>query len=258
MVSGMSEVKTISFYHEQFIVNLWWLSQNSLWVSRIDYNSNTPAMAHWRYTVRRIAILLSVLTSAVFQAIVTVRERWHWEPTRPRHCYNAGGFRNSFSQNMFWLIGTCFYAASLLLGSTTWTRMKTEEVTNFLEAKFVGLWDLLARSYSELATEQKDYSFPKRIILAIKATVYAILFGICWGMIQFLAIWCAGTGPPLLEMIIYFLFALQSTFWVILLKVVNKALVVGNENMWTFGQTLAIVLSVLVAFSTLDSKQKKR
>lgn len=41
ILTGMARYPSITYYHEQFASNLWWLTLNSLWVSRIDYNDNT-------------------------------------------------------------------------------------------------------------------------------------------------------------------------------------------------------------------------
>lgn len=51
----------------------------------------------------------------------------------------------------------------------------------------------------------------------------------------------------------YSIFAAQSTFWVITLKVANKGLVLGNEQQWTFSQMLMIAIAVLVLFMTVDT-----
>lgn len=98
ILTGASTINHISYYHEQFVVNIWWLTQNSLWVSRIDCNNDTLEFVILRYHIRRIIIFASVLISAVFQGIVAVRERYHWDPLQPGRCYH--GNNDPFSRQL--------------------------------------------------------------------------------------------------------------------------------------------------------------
>jgi hypothetical protein len=269
IVTGVSLTNKISFYHEQIVTNLWWLTLNSLWVSRIDYNENIPEMRQWRFQIRRLAILTSVLLSTVFQAIVAFREKAHWSATQNGRCYVGAGLGSDFGDNMFWLIGTAIYAFVLILGSWSRTRIWFDEkVLERVEPSMVAMWGWTKGSLKELKaaraeTKTSGVSFIHRIFklvfLAAKAGCFSLAFLTWWCLIQFLAIWSSGVGSPVVEMIVYSGFALESTIWVIYLKVNNRVLILptGTEDKWTFGQMLPITLLVLILFYWFDAEYSK-
>lgn len=86
---------------------------------------------------------------------------------------------------------------------------------------------------------------------------HCLVLFVWWAIIQFLAIWSSGVGSPIVEIIVYTVFAVTSTFWVIYLKVENVKLILGDEDVWTFGQALPVFLFLLVMFRTLDDVQGK-
>jgi hypothetical protein len=266
IVTGLGLMHKISFYHEQFVTNLWWLTLNSLWVSRIDYNENTTKMTQWRFQIRRLAILASVILSTVFQALVAFREHINWDPTQPGRCYVGAALGSNLGDNLFWLIGTGLYAIVLIFGS--WTRSRIwfdEQILDRVDPSMVYMWDWAHGSLNEFQAARTNQntsgtSFAGRMLrllfLAVKVAFSSFAFLFWWVFIQFLAIWSSGVGSPVVEMIVYIGFAVESTVWVIFLKISNKVLTMppGVEDKWTFGQMLPIALLVLVLFYTFDAE----
>jgi hypothetical protein len=267
IITGLGLMHRISFYHEQFVTNLWWLTLNSLWVSRIDYNENTTQMMQWRFQVRRLAILASVILSTVFQALVAFREHNSWDATQPGRCYVGAALGSNLGDNLFWLIGTGLYAVVLIFGSWSYSRIWfDEQILERVDPSMVFMWDWANGSVNEFqaartSTNKSGTSFVGRMIrllfLAGKTALSSFAFLMWWVFIQFLAIWSSGVGSPVVEMIVYIGFAVESTVWVIFLKVSNKVLTMppGVEDKWTFGQMLPIALLVLVLFYTFDAEK---
>jgi hypothetical protein len=269
ILTGMARYPSISYYHEQFASNLWWLTLNSLWVSRIDYNDNSAFMSTWRMQIRRITITLSVVIAAVFQIIIALRENYNWDPLKAGHCYVRDALGSDFAQNLFWFLGTCIYGLVLILSLTKWTRdWYANQIVGRIEPSLSAMWtwtrtaDRELKQYHEgqrsAATEgrTRDGFFRRELttaILTIKLISYTLAFVTWWCLVQFLSIWSSGTGSHAVELCVYTVFAAANTWWVIAIKVDNVHLIQGNESKWTFGQMLPCALAVLVLFYFFDS-----
>ncbi|TID27474.1 hypothetical protein E6O75_ATG00241 [Venturia nashicola] len=268
ILTGMARYPVISYYHEQFASNLWWLTLNSLWVSRIDYNDNSPYMSTWRMQVRRITITCSVVIAASFQLIIALREENHWDPLKPGRCYVRDALGSEIGQNLFWFTGTCIYAIVLILGLTRRTRdWYAIQIVGRIEPSLNTMWtwtraaDRRLRRYNaeQQALENvgtRDGFFKHQAtnaILTVKLVSYTLAFITWWCLVQFLSIWSSGTGSHAVELAVYTVFAAANTWWVIAIKVDNIHLIQGNERKWTFGQMLPCALAVLVLFYFFDS-----
>lgn len=268
ILTGMARYPAISYYHEQFASNLWWLTLNSQWVSRIDYNDNSPYMSTWRMQVRRLTITCSVIIAAVFQIIITLREQYHWDPLKAGRCYVRDALGSDIGQNLFWFIGTCIYGIVLILALTKRTRdWYATQVVGRIEPSLIAMWTWTRAADRELKKYNEDQQamenqgtrdgFVKReattAILTVKLVSYTVAFITWWCLVQFLSIWSSGTGSHAVELLVYTVFAAANTWWVIAIKVDNIHLIVGNERKWTFGQMLPCALAVLVLFYFFDS-----
>lgn len=268
ILTGMARFPAISYYHEQFASNLWWLTISSLWVSRIDYNDNLPYMSTWRIQVRRILITCSVIISAAFQLIVALREENHWDPLKPGRCYVRDDLGSSIGQNLFWFTGTCIYGIVLILSLTKRTRdWYAIQVVGRIEPSLEAMWTWTRAANREL----KKYKEEQRVmanggtrdgffryqattaILTAKLISYTMAFITWWCLVQFISIWSSGRGSHFVELGVYTVFAASNTWWVISIKVDNIHLIQGNERRWTFGQMLPCALAVLMLFYFFDS-----
>jgi hypothetical protein len=268
ILTGMARFPSISYYHEQFASNLWWLTLNSLWISRIDYNDNSQFMSTWRMQIRRITITLSVIIAAVFQIIIALREENYWDPLKAGRCYVRDSLGSDFAQNMFWFLGTCIYGVVLILSLTKYTRdWYATQVVGRIEPSLSAMWawtraaDHQLKKYGEDQRAEENRAtrdgFFKRelttVVLTLKLISYTVAFITWWCLVQFLSIWSSGTGSHAVELGVYTVFAAANTWWVIAIKVDNIHLIQGNEKRWTFGQMLPCALAVLVLFYFFDS-----
>lgn len=263
VITGLATYSKITFYSEQFVVNYWWLTLNSLWVSRVDYTTSNQAYAGLRYDLRRLAILASVLMSTIFQGLVAVRESRDWDPTVRGHCYVSTGLGgNDYGQNLFWLTGTALYGLILLVTLTTGCRNWLDaRVMSRLEPSLVTMsgWvvDSYANIYAYVASQDRlHHSRARRVVtvtvMAMKTGSYALAWLTWWFLVQFLSIWSSGNGSFVVELVVYSVFAGFATWWIIYLRVQNSTLAQGSQDRWTFAQALPIVLIILATFYAAD------
>lgn len=255
LVAALAQYKKLTFYHAQFAVQFWWMTLNSFWVSRIDYTRNTPEMATARASVRRVALWLSVALSIVLQVIIAKREKANWDPTRPGRCYVSDSTGTGFGQNLFWLAGTVIYFTSISLGLFSGSRKWFDENVN---AKIVPSIKATQQWARESWTDTKTYRSEKHSTILglgiryIRTFLY-ILAWITWFLFcLFVTVWCAGNSAALFELGLYSIFAGFLTWWIVFLKVQNKPLIRGDETRFTLGQTLPLLLFILVAIHSVD------
>jgi hypothetical protein len=257
LVSALAQLPRTTFYHEQFAVQFWWMTLNSFWVSRIDYSRNTPEMRTWRAHARRVSIWFSVVLSVVAQSIIAVREHSRWDPITSGRCYVGSGTGSSFGQNLFWLAGTCIYALVLSISLFEPSRRWFDDRVNArLEPSILRMRSWARNSRAEKMRIKQDLTSPNRmwrlVIQDIKTLYYSLAWVVWWILVHFLSIWCAGNTSPTVELVTYSIFAGFLTWWIIFLKVQNLELIKGNEDRFTFGQVLPLILLVIIMFNSLD------
>lgn len=253
----------LTFYSEQFIVNYWWLTLNSLWVSRVDYTTSSALYNGLRYDMRRIAILASVIMACVFQGLVAVREARGWDPVTPGRCYissDLGG--DDYGQNLFWLAGTALYGLILVFTLTSASRRWLDtHVTGRLEPSLATMSGWVGDSFFAMqeyrrGQERLHHSYLRRAatvaFMALKTLSYAGAWLTWWLLVQFLSIWSSGNGSFVIELVVYCVFAGFLTWWLIFLRVENKTLVQGNQDRWTFASTLAVAVLGFAVFYAAD------
>jgi hypothetical protein len=271
LIAALAQLPQLSYYHQQFAVQFWWVTLNSFWVSRIDYSRNTADMQTWRAHARRLTIWTSVMLSVATQTIVALREYRNWDPTVSGHCYVGTGVGNNFGQNLFWLAGTCIYAIVLTISLWSPSRKWWDENVNLkLEPslRLMRSWLTEARAQSQeyrqntalRSSQSKFRQFATFGYLQSRTASYALAWVTWWALVQFLSIWCAGNTSSTIELITYSIFLGFLTWWILFLKIQNLHLIRGNEGKWTVGQTIQVVLVILIVFESLDgwAKIKKR
>lgn len=185
ILTGLVHIKIITFYHEQIVVNLWWLTINSLWVSRIDYNAeetstfsasrinnSTISSSPWRFQVRRIAIFTNVVLSAVFQGIIAVREEKQWDPAKSGRCYVGQALGGGYGSNIFWVVGTILYAIALFLGF--WPRTRRWLDTKVFGQAGPSLDAIRTCMENDLSSLSLAKTQPKRLWLRIKYGMFCV------------------------------------------------------------------------------------
>jgi hypothetical protein len=259
LVAALAQVRTLTFYHAQFAEQFWWMTLNSFWVSRIDYSRDSPEMRTARAHVRRVAIWLSVALSIAMQTIIAIREYVDWNPLANGKCYVSSGAGTGFGQNLFWLAGTVLYFAVLSVGLFQASRAWFDHwVNERLEPSIdtTASW-VLASWTATREFQRSDAPRSTRHYLSLagryaRTAGHALVFATWYLTVLFLTIWCAGSSAAALEVIIYSIFAGFLTWWVLFLKVQNRLLIRGDEARMTLGQTLPLLLLMLVAIHALD------
>jgi hypothetical protein len=110
LVAGLAQIRSITFYHEQFVSDYWWLTLNSLWAARGGYNqAEDKKWEHRRFLIRTLAILFSVILSLVFQGLITLREYSEWNILRSGYCFLSHD-HSAYGQSWLWEAGLVLYA----------------------------------------------------------------------------------------------------------------------------------------------------
>ena len=263
LITGVVTFHKISFYYEQFVVNYWWLTLNSLWVSRIDYTTASSMYNGLRYDLRRLTILASVVLSCTFQGLVAVRENNDWDPVTSGRCYVSSDLGGAdYGQNLFWLAGTALYGLVLVATLTPCTRRWLDtHVTGRLEPSLSAMTDWVIGTWMTVTAYRRSakelhHSWVMREATAAALTAKAIGCSIAWLswwlLVQFLSIWSSGNGSFVIELVVYCVFAGFLTWWLIFLRVQNKMLVQGSQDRWTFASTLAIAVVGFAIFFAAD------
>ena len=89
------------------------------------------------------------------------------------------------------------------------------------------------------------------LLTCLKLLGLTVLLLVAWCILQFWAIWSAGRGFQLIDVVFYAGFAAWNTFDVIGLKHSNKSLLTGSEQSWGFGQVLPLYLLLMLGFNLL-------
>lgn len=263
LVAGLAQIRSITFYHEQFVSSYWWLTLNSFWAAR--GGSNQPEGKKWelrRLLLRTLAILFSVILSLVFQGLITLREHYEWNILRSGYCYLSHD-HSAYGQSWLWEAGLVLYALGLCLALPRSIRDWLDfgpslgGALSELALKCVGRWqDFCATRFSASGVWSYLGTISAIINLMIKLTVsllYTTGLLIFWCFIQFLAVWSYGEGFYAVEVLIYVGFVAWNTFDLIDLKISNSSLVIGSENAWGFGQVLPMVLLAMIIFNLFDA-----
>lgn len=95
-----------------------------------------------------------------------------------------------------------------------------------------------------------------RLCMAGWRVLFVFLSGFCvlfvWLFIQFVSVMSFGNGFYPFFLFLYIVFNVWTTFDILSLKILNKPLIWGEEDMMGFGQVLPLVLMGIVVFNTVD------
>jgi hypothetical protein len=260
VIAGLAQLPGLTFYHEQIIINSWWLTLNSLWAARQDYTGGTKM--DWTSRIRVIAMLVSAVLSIVFQGIIIIREKRSWSFfLESGRCY-LDHDRSPEGSLWLWLVGTAIYAVALLLSLMPPT------------AKFLkGFAESLDKIHGRLRGQCKSQATSLRLlfqrprnsclrtaqsaIFAFSAFAFCtIVFILWWLFVQFLAVWSYGHGSPAFELAIYISLSAWSTSYIVDLKHSNLHLLEGSEVSWGFRQVLPIALMAVLLFAAADATKR--
>ena len=255
VISAAAQLPDISFYHEQIAINLWWFTLNSFWAARIEQFYNETELFSARLTLRRISILISVILGTAFQVKIDRREEKEWDIYNEGHCYL---FKDDTS-TWPWVAGAILYGLSLLLNIIPFGRplLKRYETGVDRGQKVLIAWwfsafhsvDSRLPPFNRKSTRLwplLDFRLFQKGLSTLSVLLYFLLR-------ETLALWSYGDGFYPLDMIAYIGFAIWNTFDILSLKVLNKQLIVGEQNKFGFGQVFPLVMMAASGFVAFDA-----
>ena len=256
-VAGLSQIPTISFYHEQIAIQYWWLTLNSFWAARLDYMGGDTPVISKRVTVRRAGILISVILGLALQCCINVRESRGWDFLGEGACYLS----HDDSSTWPWVGGASVYALSLLLIIIPATRPWVNQYISLLD---YGQQVLIEWQKTRLSALRTGFPHPSpqlnkflstalrigSLSLVIVSTSSVILY---WLISQLLSIFAYGDGFGPLLFVLYVAFGTWNTADIVDLKLSNGALVTGSQSRLGFGQILPLVLMVAIGYAAVDA-----
>lgn len=263
LIAGLSQIETISFYHQNFVLNYWWLTLNSFWAARA-WNTMGTQMEYWRLWIRRFSLFVSSTLSVVFQFRVILREKYEWDALRSGYCYVTHD-RSADANRWIWASGTALYALALLLSlsepTTNWVRGLSEWQMGSVRE----LFSSLATRFNDIITLKSSITTGPWYIRVGAASMNVILLlahsfitVVAWLLVQFLAIWSYGIGFYAFEVLIYIALSVWDTWNLIDWKMSNRILTVsqaprGNvEGTWGFGQILSLAVLYTIVLQMVD------
>lgn len=285
MISGLVRLQAMSFYHQQFVLNYWFLCLSSFWAARAGVLNNQHDLDAWHYWTRTFAIFCSLVLSGAFQVIVLPKQDTEghaseWNPLRSEKCYlshDQSIYRNLY----FWLAGTFLYAGYLgvllLSGLTTWRWDYMENLKKKVREREAGYWDAVIRlrdrwmeqivsssmsSINPLMVSHLPTTIipttihipiPRQILRLFVYLIFNTGLFLWYIFTVFLDLIAWGDSDSILLVLAYFGFASWNTYNIIDHKNSNRALLTESETEWGFGQVLPMGMLGLVALNCLDA-----
>ena len=121
------------------------------------------------------------------------------------------------------------------------------------------LEDCCIRSYQDVrAVVTKGFLVSPRtvvetVVSALGVVCWTVLAFVWWCILQFFSVWSYGEGFYPMEVTVYLGLAVWNIYDIVDLKLSNRALVIGSETSWGFGQILPMVVLLLVFFNMMDA-----
>ena len=249
----------LTYYHEQFVVNFWWLTLTSVWIARLDLVSRDSTFDA-KSNVQRFTLIVSVILASVLQILVAQREHNDWDPFTHGHCYltrdgdDSGG---DLGQNIFWAVGTIVYGLALLLTFLPFSRNKWDRwMSSPLDRNMVKVGLNFRNAVASLRlrhSQRKHHVFFQRVLAygtsAVQVFVYGTAWLLGWCLVQFMSIWGAGNGSVVVETGAYIIFVANSMYSIVAMKIDNTTMMVGHENADTLGPVVLVLMSVGVFYA---------
>lgn len=292
IVAGFVQINTMTFYHQQFVIDYWLLTLNSFWAARAGDLNQSKDNHNWHYWSRTAAIFCTIVLSVVFQVIVIPRQAIgsNWNPLESGSCYITHD-ASAYDQQYLWIAGLFLYAGYLFLvlisgvlyalgvqpsENETWMEKISlaikekegkprDQYKDWIE-KFLGPVAQAAQPAIELSENSaRAREAPTPIGIQDSArhrfpgvlhyflkALFNLPLFISWIFRLFLALLTWGDSQSVLIVLAYFGFAAWSSYDIIDLKKSNTYLV-QDESAWGFGQVLPVVLILLVFLNILDA-----
>ncbi len=135
------------------------------------------------------------------------------------------------------------------------TKKAVAALSSLLHESEAGMFAKVGREWKLL--KSCAASDPARFFLRIRRGLWVfvlVIASVFWCIfVQGATNWFFGDGIYAIEVIFYIGMWCWAFYDVIDLKTANKVLLIGNEEVWTYGQILTVAMIGIIIFSTLDS-----
>ena len=269
LLAGFAQGSSLSFYHEQLISSYWWLTLNSFWAARgmrFVKDVKTSAWNRIRLDIRTAAILITTVCSIVFQARITVREYYYWDPYENGRCYLYED-QSAWQSQWLWVAGLIFLAVSLVTTLFQRGRRGLKSIIGTCNASISALRKCLVKQCKSFMLTRAEVRKPlpasKRVVACLRlveegvwAAGFAGMLIAWWCLVQFVAVWSFGDGFHAVEVAVYIAYGAWTTWDITSLRSRNQTLLLTSENQWGFGQILPLILLATLGFSLVDSAKE--
>lgn len=247
VISGLSSLHTITYYHEQQVINYWYLTLDSFWAARMDFMNYDSDEYRPSLVLRYFLMFCSCVLGVAFQISVQLRESGSHPPWDNIHgpCYRWG----DGSPQWPWAAGITLYAIFLFIlllpGGWMALRLFTEGMDTFqiwaIKRYLASKGELRTPDCGPKAVQAINKSGPNRG-RRVYTWGWAVVVILVFVFIHFLAVWSYGDGFYPLLWFTYVCFNTWNTADVISLRVLNAPLLGPEETEMGFGQVLPLVL----------------
>lgn len=234
LIAGFIQWRTISVYHYHVVIYLAWMSSNT--------HLSAVTLLPWIFDakghiVRMIRLIgMSIVAAMLVAALVPTTKRFwfltafNWSDLPagvPAHCFWQSKYAGTFEKDSLWsfliVIASCVFKGALLFGLSGQAKN--------LEVKLLGG---LARKIDRVLEElEKDTQRHTWLLLRYKFTVN--LYAHIWFVSELsksvtVSLWMCGAGLA------------WGSLKLLLVRRSIGADVLNDENIWSFGQSLALLL----------------
>jgi hypothetical protein len=292
VIAGIVQKTSATFYHQQFVMNYWFLTLNSFWAARAGGLNDNEDDDNWHYWTRAFAIFATCVLSVYYQWFTIPRQHRDWDPLNSGFCFISHD-KTGYTQNYIWITGLLIFAvylfflllAGITSRSPTWMDRLSIQTT-YLENRYREKYERWIQSTlnrpvpqgvgsAAVSRAQHTSLGPNNHQSAVSSTPtterrfksYKILHYIAWwvlnfpifiewGFLRYMELVAWGDPQSIIIVLAFFGFAAWNTYDLIDLKLSNTYLA-ADESAWGFGQVLPVVLLGLILLNVLDSVQSE-
>ncbi|KAN0076566.1 hypothetical protein V8E54_006708 [Elaphomyces granulatus] len=253
VIAALTQIRTISYYHQQIVLNSWSLTLYSFRSARKAYSQDRSTSLP--VLVRVAAIVINCILSLVLQSIIFIKETKDWDPSNGNKCYRIGD-HSGFGGAIFWISGLSLFTLTQLLCFIPHAGRRISELFSSMRD---GLyhnnkkWWNEAKEWMEAKEWNGSKSWIQGIFKVVKLVLSALLRTFGWVLMEILVFLTHCQGFYAFEVLAFVTISVWSTADIIDLKVKNAELLSGSETTWEFGQVLAITLLGMPIFTTIDA-----
>jgi hypothetical protein len=103
MIAGSVQKESLTFYHQQIVINFWFLTLNSFWLARAGIISESGEEDAWHWT-RLVVIFTTSVLSIYYQLATIPRQNDQWDSYNSGYCFISHD-RSGYYQVYLWLAG---------------------------------------------------------------------------------------------------------------------------------------------------------